>query len=183
MLTFAKPSGQILQDADSRLADLPLNGDPSAKLAVTTETIGWGYKRFEAARVALRHLEQFDLPRTFVSGTNRAEAGARYSVHARKLGLWTSAPVEVVSFTEEERRVSLEIHTLESHPLAGTESFVLEMHDNGIVSLTISAEAQPVLPWSKAIRPAIRIFQARFRRAAIRRIRNANARLAPREIN
>jgi uncharacterized protein (UPF0548 family) len=88
-----------------------------------------------------------------------------------------------VSFEEEERRVSLEIHTLESHPLAGTESFVLAMHDNGIVSLTISAEAQPVLPWSKAIRPAIRIFQTRFRRAAIRRIRNANARLAPREIN
>ena len=181
MLTLTKPAGQILHDADSKLAGLSFNGDPSTRVSSTVETIGWGHKRFEAARVALRHLEQFDLRGTFVSGSNRAEAGARYAVYARRLGLWTAAPVEVVSFQEDERRVSLNIRTLESHPLAGTESFVLEMHDNGIVSLTISAEADPVLRWARAIHPAIRIFQARFRRAAIRRIRNANARLAPRE--
>lgn len=183
MLTFAKPKGQVLQEADARLADLALNGSPSSRVVTTSETIGWGHKRFEAARVALRHLEQFDVPGTFISGTSRAQPGARYWVHAGRLGLWTSAPVEVVSFDEEERRVTVEIQTLESHPLAGKESFVLEMHDNGIVSFTISAEAEPVLRWSKAIRPAIRIFQARFRRASIRRIRNANARIVPREVD
>jgi len=183
MLTFRRPTGEVLTDADTRLSQLELNGRPPGKTRMTSETIGWGHKRFEKAKVAIRHLEQFDLPGTFVSGSSRAQVGARYWVHAHRLALWTSAPIEVVRFEEQERRVALGILTLESHPLAGIEEFVLEMHDNGVVTMTISAQAEPALAWSRLIRPGIRIFQARFRRAAIRRVRNASARILPQVVN
>jgi len=183
MLTFRRPSGQTLTTANARLASLEPNGHLPGKIRTTSETIGWGHKRFEKARVALRHLEQFDLPGTFVSGTDRVHKGARYWVHANRLGLWTSAPVQVEHFEEQERRVALSILTLESHPLAGVEEFVLELHDNGVVTLTISAQAEPALAWSRLISPGIRVFQARFRRAAIRRVRNASARVIPQVVN
>ncbi len=183
MLTLRRPTGEALTDANTRLSLLELNGHPPGKTRTTSETIGWGHKRFEKAKVALRHLEQFDLPGSFVSGTDRIHVGARYWVHANRLGLWTSAPVEVGHFEEQERRVALGILTLESHPLAGIEEFVLEMHDNGVVTMTISAQAEPALAWSRLIRPGIRIFQARFRRAAIRRVRNASARVLPQVVN
>ncbi len=183
MLTFRRPSGQALRDANERLSSLEPNGHPLGKTRTTSETIGWGHKRFEKAKVALRHLEQFDLPGTFVSGTDRVHEGARYWVHASRLGLWTSAPVEVQHFEEQDRRVALGILTLDSHPLAGIEEFVLELHDNGVVTLTISAQAEPALAWSRLIRPWIRVLQARFRRAAIRRVRNASARVMPQVVS
>jgi uncharacterized protein (UPF0548 family) len=182
MLTFRRPSGQAFRDANARLASLEPNGHLPGKIRTTSETIGWGHKRFEKAKVALRHLEQFDLPGTFISGADRARVGARYWVHANRLGLWTSAPVQVEHFEEQKRRVALGILTLESHPLAGMEEFLLEMHDNGVVTLTISAQAEPVLAWSRLIRPWIRVMQARFRRAAIRRVRNASARVIPQAV-
>lgn len=183
MLTFRRPTDEYLTEANARLFLLELNGHPPGKTRRTSETIGWGRKRFEKAKVALRYLEQFDLPGTFVSGSNRAQVGARYWVHAHRLGLWTSAPVEVGHFEEQERRVALGILTLKSHPLAGVEEFVLEMHNNGVVTLTISGQAEPALVWSRLIRPGIRIFQARFRRDAIRRVRRASTRVSPQVVD
>ncbi len=137
------------------------------------ETIGWGVKRFDRARNALTRFEQFNLPGTVLAPPTVAASGRRVVVFARRLGLWTAAPVEVVGFDIAERSITYTLRTLEGHPLTGEETFTVSRGTNGIVRFRIEAVSRPASPWAQVIGPAIRVIQRRFRLRAIEHMRNA----------
>ena len=55
--------------------------------------------------------------------------------------LW--APCRVVYTVDEERRRGFAYGTLLGHPASGEESFVVELHDDGRVSFTVTAFSRP----------------------------------------
>lgn len=145
----------------------------AGRRAVREETIGWGIKRFDRARNALARLEQFNLPGTVVVPSAIASPGRRYVVFARRLGLWTAAPVEVTSMDIGDRSVTYTMRTLGGHPLAGEETFTVTRRPNGIVRFRIEAVSRPGTAWVRMLAPLIRLLQFRYRRAAIEHMRNA----------
>ncbi|UCG40959.1 MAG: DUF1990 family protein [Acidimicrobiia bacterium] len=139
---------------------------------VHEETIGWGLKRFERARLALRRLEPFAVPGTELVWDRSLEEGTRLVILGRRLGLWTAGPVEVTRVDEGDRHLIIELRTLEGHPLRGEERFTVERHLNGIVRFRIEAVSRPATWWAILITPALRFFQRRFRHRAIGHLRD-----------
>lgn len=57
--------------------------------------------------------------------------------------LGVDAPVRVVYLIDEPRRKGFAYGTLPGHPESGEEAFVVELHDDGAVTFTITAFSRP----------------------------------------
>lgn len=173
MLQLRRPTEadrlKAIETATTVAIDQPVKGRP----AVREETIGWGIKRFDRARNALTRLEQFNVPGTIMVPSSPAAPGRRFVVFARRLGVWTSAPVEVAWFDSGERSVTCTLRTLGGHPLVGEETYTITRRPNGIVRFRIEAVSRPGTAWARMIAPIIRLLQGRYRRSAIEHMRNA----------
>ncbi|NND85337.1 MAG: DUF1990 family protein [Acidimicrobiia bacterium] len=175
MLQLRRPSeasrSAALQAAGTAAPHPALTG----RSAVHEETIGWGLKRFERARLALRRLEPFQGPGTELVWDRSLEPGSRLVVLGRRMGLWTAGPVEITKVDEGERHLLVELRTLEGHPLRGEERFIVERHLNGIVRFRIEAVSKPHAWWAVLVTPALRFFQRRFRQRAVAHLRNVTS--------
>jgi uncharacterized protein (UPF0548 family) len=99
---------------------------------------------------------------------------------ARVLGIWTINACRIVTVIDEQepvRRFGFLYATLPGHAECGEELFLLEWNhrSDGIVTFQIIANSRPqhVLVWASA--PYARRLQARFRRQACQRLRQAVA--------
>ncbi len=172
MLQLRRPSDAARADALIAAGSASLHAPIRARVAADEETIGWGIKRFERARLALRRLEPYALPGTDVVWDHSLATGTRFVVLARRMGLWTAGAVEITRIEDEERRLLIEVRTLEGHPVRGEERFIVERHPNGIVRFRIEATSRPAAWWSVAITPLVRLLQRRFRQRAIAHVRD-----------
>jgi uncharacterized protein (UPF0548 family) len=171
VLTLRRPRTDHLARLADELATLRPSPPQDGRARSWEETIGWGIKRFDRARRALRRLEQFRLSSTFVTPTAHAADGVRTMVVGRRAGLWTIGPVEVVSYEEDETSVVCEIRTLAGHPLHGVERFELTRLPNGIVRLGIHAVSRPAVWWAWLGYPVVRWMQRSYRLDAVDHIR------------
>jgi uncharacterized protein (UPF0548 family) len=176
VITLRRPPSQRLATLAVALTELDPSPPHEGKVRSLEETIGWGIKRFDRARLALRRLEQFKIPSTFVTPATHAAGGARTMVVGRRAGLWTVGPVEVVSYEEGETSVVCEIRTLAGHPLHGVERFELTRLPNGIVRLGIHAVSRPAVWWAWLGYPVVRWMQRSYRLDAVDHIRRVTGR-------
>ncbi len=173
MLKLKRPTDAERELAVTTALASRTHATPRGRPFITEETIGWGLKRFDRARNALIRFEQFNLRGTVVTPATVASPGRRLVVFARRVGLWTAAPVEVDTVEVEDRRVTYRLRTLEGHPLAGVETFSVTREPNGVVRFRIEATSRASAGWAKPIVPIIRLIQRRYRRRAIDHMRNA----------
>lgn len=171
MPTLRRPDAARLRTLADELGGLAPSGQPVGRSTSVEETIGWGLKRFDRARLALRRLEQFRVESMFVSPGGHATDGARLLVVGRRVGLWTIGPVEVTAYSESDTRVVCDIRTLEGHPLTGVERFELTRLPNGIVRFGIHVSARPAVWWAWLAYPVVRWLQRTYRLDAIDHLR------------
>ncbi len=176
MLALKKPTPARLDQNMAALGELALTPGKRGRRGSIDEAIGWGLKRFERATHALKRLEQFNVPGTHITPQIRATEGARTMVVGRRLGLWTVGPMAVTSVTESETTLTIEVTTLEGHPLAGTERFELERQPNGIVRLRIHATSTPTAWWARLGLPVVRWMQRSYRKDALDHMRQVTGR-------
>lgn len=177
MPTLRRPDNAHLARLADDLSRLEgADGVDHGRLVSIEETIGWGLKRFDRARLALRRLEQFRVDGTFLSPTTTATDGARTMVVGRRAGLWTIGPVEVTAFEEGPTHVICEMRTLNGHPLVGVERFELVRLPNGIVRLGIHVRSRPAVWWAWLAYPVVRLLQRSFRLDALDHIRSVTGR-------
>lgn len=69
------------------------------------------------------------------------------------------APCRVVYVVDEPHRRGFAYGTLAGHPECGEEAFVLERHEDGTVSFTITAFSRPASPLAKLAGPLARRLQ------------------------
>ena len=72
------------------------------------------------------------------------------------------APCRVVYAVDEPRRRGFAYGTLAGHPESGEEAFMIEYHDDGTVSFTITAFSRPAGPLAKLAGPLGRTAQHRI---------------------
>ena len=75
-------------------------------------------------------------------------------------GLGVKAPVRVVYVVDEPRRKGFAYGTLPGHPESGEEAFVVELHEAGAVTLTITAFSRPATLLARAGGPIGRAVQS-----------------------
>lgn len=124
--------------------------------------IGFGAERFEgAAHTVLT----WDMHRRAgltvrVSNSQVLEgAVAVIRVGTRRIGL--DAPVSVVYVVDEPDRRGFAYGTLAGHPERGEEAFVVELRDDGTVTLTITAFSRPATLLARLGGPATSAVQSR----------------------
>lgn len=176
MLSLRRPDARVLARLTGELGDLVPHPARGGKVRFDEETIGWGTKRYERARMSLRRLEQFHVGDTATIPPGVASPGLRTMVVTRRLGVWTVGPVEVTEYAESDGGVVCEFRTLHGHLLQGIERFELQRLPNGIVRLGIHAAASPAVWWVWPVLPLLRYLQRRFRLATIDHIRRATGR-------
>lgn len=76
--------------------------------------------------------------------------------------LRVDAPCRVVYTVDEPRRRGFAYGTLAGHPESGEEAFIIEHHDDGTVSLTITAFSRPATRLAKITGPFGRIVQRKI---------------------
>jgi uncharacterized protein (UPF0548 family) len=64
------------------------------------------------------------------------------------------APCRIVYVTDEPGRRGFAYGTLPGHPERGEEAFIIQQHDDGTVTFTITAFSKPATPLAKAAGPA-----------------------------
>lgn len=174
MLSPRRPAPEVIATALAGLSTLQPHPDISGREGSSTATIGGGAQRFERAATALLAQAHLQIPRTEVLPHEQVTPGARRLVVARRFGLWTFGPVEIVDVTAEDTRVAYRVRTLTGHPLRGWEEFELVHRPDGPVTFTVRAVARPAAWWVWPILPVIRRLQVGFRSAVTRRLRAAS---------
>ncbi|MDD9207880.1 DUF1990 domain-containing protein [Georgenia sp. 10Sc9-8] len=136
---------------------------------VTDRVVGRGD---EAFRQAAGKLLRWDVHReagvAVRATTPVAEPGSRVVLRwgTRLVGL--SAPCEVVDVVDEPRRRGFAYGTLEGHPVQGEERFVVQLHEDGTVRMSVTAFSRPAVWWSRAAGPIVRRAQQRIARRYLR---------------
>ncbi len=86
-----------------------------------------------------------------------------------------TAPLRVVYLIEEANRVGFAYGTMRGHPESGEESFIVEMHDDDSVWLTIRAFSRPSTWYYWLAYPILRLQQARFTKRYLRALHPVGA--------
>lgn len=138
------------------------------------EVVGHGRARFRAAIDALMTWQMHrDAGLTVSSSTATAEPG---SVVLLGLGLGRlrlKAPCRVVYVVDEPQRRGFAYGTLPGHPEQGEEAFVVELHDDGDVSVTITAFSRPARWFARLGGPVSRLAQRTVTERYVRALRSA----------
>jgi uncharacterized protein (UPF0548 family) len=118
-----------------------------------TVRIGAGPAVFEtAAEAVLRWQVQLRAGLRVASSSAAARAGAVVTLGLGPLPI--TAPCRVVYVIEDPHRRGFAYGTLPGHPERGEESFVVECHDDGTVSFTVTAFSRPATLLARAAGPA-----------------------------
>jgi uncharacterized protein (UPF0548 family) len=123
--------------------------------------IGAGTERFEQAGQVLLGWDMHRRAGLRVRTSN--EHVVREAVAVLRLGvgsLGVDAPVRVVYLVDEPRRKGFAYGTLQGHPESGEEAFVLELHEDGAVTFTITAFSRPSTLLARVGGPITRAFQS-----------------------
>lgn len=86
--------------------------------------------------------------------------------------LRVSAPCRVVYAVDEPRRRGFAYGTLPGHPESGEEAFIVEHHDDGTVTFTVTAFSKPSSAAARAAGPAGRLIQSWITTRYLRSLRS-----------
>jgi uncharacterized protein (UPF0548 family) len=138
--------------------DTPPNGYAALRL---TLDIGVGAERFEQA---VHVLLGWDMHRRAGVRVHASSQNVRQGVVARlRLGigrLAVDAPVRVAYVVDEPSRKGFAYGTLPGHPESGEEAFIVELHDEGAVTFTITAFSRPATLLARLGGPISRAIQS-----------------------
>lgn len=145
-------------------ADVGATRDSSLPLGYShverRRVIGHGSVDFERAGEAVMRWQVQRGAGLQVSSTfDRAVAGASLTVRLGVGPFGLEAPCVVIYTVEEPHRLGFAYGTLPGHPESGEELFLVELCEDGTVTLTIRAFSRPALWWSRAAGPAARAAQ------------------------
>ncbi|GAA1992128.1 hypothetical protein GCM10009718_32340 [Isoptericola halotolerans] len=110
-----------------------------------------------------------------------AHRGERSWLVARVGPLRVREPVEVVGTISTDRRVALAYGTLEGHPVAGEEAFIVERDTDGTVTLTLRSLTRAGQGAWRALFPLILVAQRVYRRRYLRALRRDGQEPSPRQ--
>lgn len=140
--------------------------------------VGRGPRDFEAAAGALRSWEAQRVPGVRVEPPDApvsVDSEIRVRLGVGRLAL--SAPARVVYVLDAPGRQGFAYGTLEGHPLAGEEAFVVDLEPDGRVAFTVAACSRPGSPLTRLAGPVLPVFQrlmaALYLRAVARAVRRA----------
>jgi uncharacterized protein (UPF0548 family) len=123
--------------------------------------IGAGAERFEQA---VRVLLGWDMHRRAGVRVRASSQDAHKGAVARlRLGigrLAVDAPVRVAYVVDEPSRKGFAYGTLPGHPDSGEEAFIVELHDDGAVTFTITAFSRPATLLARVGGPISRAIQS-----------------------
>ena len=146
-----------------------------AEVAATRGVMPGGYKHLERRRVVGQGHEVFERAAEQVmrwevqrraglvvdADAERAAEGVRVTTRLGASRLGVAAPCMVVYTVEEPERRGFAYGTLPGHPEQGEELFLVELHADDSVTLTVRAFSRPALWWTRAAAPATRVVQRR----------------------
>lgn len=133
--------------------------------------VGSGAERFERAAQALLGWEMHRRAGLSVRPSDeQVVEGAVAVVRVGGVRLGLDAPVRVVYVVDEPRRKGFAYGTLPGHPESGEEAFVVELHDGGTVTFTITAFSQPATLLARLGGPISRAAQARVTNRYLRAV-------------
>ena len=121
------------------------------------EVIGRGRQHFAGASETLQSWQMHRRAGLIVAASGpvaQPDALVVLGLGIRPIRLW--APCRVVYTVDEERRRGFAYGTLRGHPASGEESFVVELHDDGRVSFTVTAFSRPARWFSRLGGPLTR---------------------------
>lgn len=132
-------------------------------------TIGHGRQAFSVASDAVRHWQVQRRPGLQVSASSPDVVADAVFILGLGIGsLRLRAPCRVVYLVDEPRRSGFAYGTLAGHPESGEEAFIIEHHDTGPVSFTITAFSRPATRLARMAGPlgtiAQRQITSRYRR-------------------
>ncbi|MFB4300069.1 DUF1990 family protein [Actinomadura sp. NTSP31] len=113
------------------------------------------------------------LPARVRASAPRAAPGVSVEMGLGIGPLRLTAPCRVVWTQEEERRAGWAYGTLEGHPVAGEEAFVVHLDDGGEVWLTVTSFSRPATAPARLAGPFGPLFQRAYARrcgAVLRRL-------------
>jgi uncharacterized protein (UPF0548 family) len=123
--------------------------------------IGAGPQRFEQAARVLLGWDMHRRAGLRVRTSNEHVIPGAVAVLRLGVGsLGVDAPVRVVYLVDEPRRKGFAYGTLPGHPESGEEAFVVELHDGGAVTFTITAFSRPSTLLARTGGPISRAIQS-----------------------
>jgi uncharacterized protein (UPF0548 family) len=126
-------------------------------------TIGAGPRLFaDAADAVAAWQVQLRAGLRVSASTPAAEPGTDVLLGVGIGPLRLSAPCRVVYAVKEATRRGFAYGTLPGHPESGEEAFIVQQHDDGTVSLTITAFSRPSTAIARLAGPAGRLIQDRM---------------------
>jgi uncharacterized protein (UPF0548 family) len=125
--------------------------------------IGRGRQLFTDAANAVRRWQVQVRAGLKVSASSPAAVPGAVVILGLGLGpLRLDAPCRVVYAVDEPQRSGFAYGTLAGHPESGEEAFMIEYHDDDVVSFTVTAFSRPSTRLAKISGPFARIVQRRI---------------------
>jgi len=180
MLSFTRPSIDLTKE---RRLNARWIGSPDAVRARRR------YRFDHASAVVGKGAEDFERARSAVGGWAMARQGwidvhleadsvtrgSQVAAVARVGPIWNVSYGIVTQVDDGPRRYAFSYGTTKDHAAKGEERFEVVHHDNNDVVFSISAVSRPARWWGWLGYPIMRWTQARFRRGAIKAVRDAVA--------
>lgn len=145
-------------------------GPPGYRRLETTIRIGNGDRCWESSSAAVlawqvKTRSGFTVP----DGPASVTVGSRYWLHAHIGPITVAEPVEVLRTVRTTSRTGFVYGTLDGHPVAGEEAFVVHRDADGTVFLTLRSLTAPAPAggWSRLF-PVLRLAQRLYRRRYLR---------------
>jgi uncharacterized protein (UPF0548 family) len=137
-----------------------------------TARLGRGRAVFEAAGAAVTEWRMHRASGVRLRATGRrAEAGVRVRLAAGAGPLRITAECEVVWARYERNHTGFAYGTVTGHPERGEESFVVDIHDDGSVWLTVRAFSRPARWYTRLATPLVPMAQRAYARRLVRTVR------------
>jgi uncharacterized protein (UPF0548 family) len=147
---------------DASRTGMPVNGFDNDYQRVI---VGKGSAAWAAAQEKMRNWEMFPSDWTIILPVRAPiQEEQTVAMYARAFGAWWRNSCRVVYTIDEPERFGFAYGTLPGHMECGEELFLLEKDADGTVWYTIRAFSKPRHWLARLGYPAMRYFQARFRR-------------------
>jgi uncharacterized protein (UPF0548 family) len=142
---------------------------------VSETTLGRSEPSFEAAKLAFRNWNMFDLGWVRVANPDaKIAVDALVAVEAQTLGLWTLNISRIVAVVDTARSFGFIYATTGLHVEEGEESFLLNFDpQTRLVRFRLEAVSRPHNNLARIGYPITRVFQRRFAQASHQRMREA----------
>lgn len=133
--------------------------------------VGFGAERFERAAEAVLGWEMHRRAGLSVRPSDEHIVEGAVAVLRLGLGrLGLDAPVRVVYVVDEPHRQGFAYGTLPGHPESGEEAFVVELHNDGAVTFTVTAFSRPATLLARLGGPVSHAVQSRVTNRYLRAV-------------